>query len=137
MAVLEEAGLLQSTNTIATVSEIFSPHIQRRVKRYQPTAVGWQYLRQNRATLGQSTGFCYGTKTVDSIVNWTEPTAIGLATQTEVTYTYKISNLAPWAERTDIQNQFGDVRATIAGISKTDELVGLQLTNQGWEVTSR
>jgi hypothetical protein len=137
MAVLEQAGLLQSKDTVVTVPEIFGPSIQRRVKRYQPTAAGRQYLQQNRTPLGQSAGFCYATKTVDSIVNWTEPTTIGPTTQTEVTYTYKISSLAPWAKRTDIQNQFGDIRATIAGISKTDELAGLQLTNQGWEVPAR
>ena len=137
MAVLEQAGLLQSTDTVVTVPEIFGPSIQRRVKRYQPTAAGRQYLQRSQAPLGQSAGFCYGTKTVDSIVKWTEPTTFGSATQTEVTYTYKISSLAPWAKRTDIQNQFGDIRATIAGISKTDELAGLQLTNQGWEVPAR
>jgi LysR family transcriptional regulator, benzoate and cis,cis-muconate-responsive activator of ben and cat genes len=55
-------------------------------------------------------------------------------TQTEVTYTYKVSGIASWAQRPDIQAQFADIRATISGISKTDELAGLQLTNQGWEV---
>jgi hypothetical protein len=137
MAVLEQAGLVQSTETVATVPEIFGPSIQRRVKRYQPTAIGRQYLQQVQAPLGQSAGFCYGTKTVDSIIRWTEPAMIGPAPQSEVTYTYKISNLAPWAQRADVQNQFNDIRATVAGISKTDELAGLQLTNQGWEIPTR
>jgi len=137
MAVLEQAGLVQSTDSVVAVPEIFGPSIQRRVKRYQPTAIGRQYLQQVQAPLGQSAGFCYGTKTVDSIVKWTEPAMIGPATQSEVTYTYKISNLAPWAQQADVQNQFIDIRATVAGISKTAELAGLQLTNQGWEVPTR
>ena len=137
MEVLEQAGLVQSTDSVVAVPEIFGPSIQRHVKRYQPTALGRQYLQQVQAPLGESAGFCYGAKTVDSIDKWTEPAATGPATQSEVTYTYRISNLAPWAQRRDIQNQFGDIGATIAGISKTEELAGLQLTNQGWEVAIR
>lgn len=59
---------------------------------------------------------------------------MGAATQTDVTYTYKIPDLAPWAKRLDVQREFGDVRATVSGISKSDEIIDLQLTNQGWEV---
>lgn len=134
MAALEQAGLVQSTDMITTVPELFGASIQRRVRRYQPTETGHQYLQQKQVSLGQSAGFCYGTKVVDTITKWTEPTPMGPAVQTEVTYTYKITGLAPWAQRPDIQNQFGDVRAAIDGISKTDELAGLLLTNHGWEV---
>ena len=62
---------------------------------------------------------------------------MGAGSQSEVTYTYKVANLAPWAERPDVQREFGDVRTTIGGISKSNEIAGLQLTNQGWEVPSR
>lgn len=83
---------------------------------------------------GKTTSFCYGDKTVDAIVKWTEPATVGAATQTEVTYTYKIAELALWAERSDVQREFGDLRATVSGISKADEKVDLQLTDHGWEV---
>jgi hypothetical protein len=134
MAALEQAGLVQSTEKILTVPEVFGGSIRRQVRRYQPTAAGTRYIKSSRALLNQTAGFCYGTKTVDAIVKWTEPVATGPVTQTEVTYTYKISGLSPWAQRPDIQAQFADIRATISGISKTDELAGLQLTNQGWDV---
>jgi len=134
MAVLEQAGLVESTDTVATVPEVFGPSIQRRVKRYQTTNTGRQYLQQARAPFGWTAGFCYGTKAVDSIVKRTKPAVIGPSTQSEVTYTYKISNLAPWVQRADVQAQFGDIRTTVAGISKTNELAVLQLTNRGWEV---
>jgi hypothetical protein len=134
MAVLEQAGFVQPIDTMATVPEILSGNTGRRVKRYEPTVTGKQYLRQNQAPLIQTAGFCYGAKTVDSIVKWTEPTAMGPATVTEVTYTYRISDLAPWAQRPDIQKQFGDIRQTIDGISKTNELAEIQLTNKGWEI---
>jgi hypothetical protein len=134
MAVLEGSGLVRSSDTVAAAPGIFGPSAPRRVKRYEPTEEGKKYLQQVPGTLGQRTGFCYGDKTVDSIVKWTEPVTMGASSQTEVTYTYKISNLAPWAQQSDIQHEFGDVRATVNGISKANEVAGLQLTNQGWEV---
>jgi hypothetical protein len=134
MAVLEGTGLVRSSDTVAAAPGIFGPSTPRRVKRYEPTEEGKKYLQQVPGALGQRTGFCYGDKTVDSIVKWTEPVTMGASSQTEVTYTYKISNLAPWAQRSDIQHEFGDVRTTVNGISKANEIAGLQLTNQGWEV---
>jgi hypothetical protein len=107
------------------------------VKRYEPTDAGRKYLRQVPAVLGQSAGFCYGDKTVDSIVKWTEPVTTGPYSQSEVTYTYKIANFAPWAERPDIQREFGDVRTVVNGVSKSNEIAGVQLTNQGWQVPAQ
>jgi len=130
MAVLEAAGLVRSSDTVAATPGVFGPGAPRRVKRYEPTDAGKAYFRQVSVVLGQSAGFCYGEKTVNSIVKWTEPTS----SQAEVTYTYKIANLAPWATRADIQREFGDVRAIVNGISKSNQIAGLQLTNQGWEV---
>lgn len=137
LAVLEAAGLVHSSDTVAATPGILGPGAPRRVKRYEPTEAGKKYLQQVPGVLGQSAGFCYGDKTVDSIVKWTVPVTMGAGSQSEVTYTYKISNLAPWVERPDVQREFGDVRATVGGISKSNEIAGLQLTNQGWEVPSR
>jgi len=52
-------------------------------------------------------------------------------------YTYKIANLASWAARPGVQHEFGGIRTTVNGISKANEIAGLQLTNQGWEVPSQ
>jgi hypothetical protein len=138
MAVLEQAGLVRSSNTSAVVhgmlDALHGSTPPQPVKRYEFTAEGQKYFRKTPGILGQTTSFCYGEKTVDSIVKWTEPVAMGGATQTEVTYTYKIAGLAPWAKRPDVQREFGDVRGTINGISKSNEMVDLQLTNQGWVV---
>ena len=138
MTVLEQAGLVRSSNTTAVVDgmldALHGPTPPQPVKRYELTAEGQKYFQTTPGIFGQMTSFCYGEKTVDSIVKWTEPATMGAATQTEVTYTYKITDLAPWAERFDVQREFGDVRATVSGISKSNEIVGLQLTNQGWEI---
>ena len=71
---------------------------------------------------------------VDSIVKWTEPMTTGPSSESEVTYTYKLVNLAAWAEQPGMQRAFPDIRTTISGASKTDRIAGLQLTNKGWEV---
>jgi hypothetical protein len=137
MAVLETAGLVHSSDAVVATPSIVGPGAPRHVKRYEPTEAGNKYLQQVPGVLGQSAGFCYGDKTVDSIVKWTEPVTMGAGSQSEITYTYKIANLAPWAERPDVQSEFGDVRTTVSGISRSNEIAGLQLTNQGWEVPSQ
>ena len=58
----------------------------------------------------------------------------GPSSQSEVTYTYKLVNLAAWAEQPGTQHAFPDIRTTIGRASKTDQIAGLQLTNKGWEV---
>jgi hypothetical protein len=137
LAVLEAAGLLRSSDTIAPTPGILGPGAPRHVKRYEPTEEGKKYLQQAPGIFGQSSGLCYGDKAVDSIVKWTESPAAGLYSQTKVIYTYKIENLAPWAKRSDVQQEFGDVRTTVSGISKSNEIARLLLTNQGWEVPGR
>jgi hypothetical protein len=134
MSVLEAAGLVHFSDTVAATPGIFGPGAPRRVKRYEPTESGNKYLQQIPGVLAQNAGFCYGDKTVDSIVKWTEPVTMGPYSQTEVTYTYKIVDPASWAERPDVQRAFSDIQTTVTGASKTTQIAGLQLTNKGWEV---
>ena len=135
---LERASLVQATDTTAVVhgmlDSLRGSAPPQPVKRYELTAEGQKYFRQIPGTLGQPRGFCYGQKTVDTIVKWTEPAAVGRSSQTEVTYTYRIVDPAVWAERSDVQQAFPDIRANFKGASKATELAGLQLTNRGWEV---
>jgi hypothetical protein len=137
MAALEQAGLVHGSNTTAVLHGMMGalgPSAPRPVRRYELTDQGRKYFQLKPGVFGQNSAFCYGRKSVDSIVKWTEPTAMGPYTQSEVTYTYRIADLASWAQRADVQQSFGDIRATVSGISKADEAAGLQLTNKGWEV---
>lgn len=137
LAALEQAGLVHSTNTTAVahgmLDALQGATPPQPVKRYELTDDGKKYYRQISGMFGQTGSFCYGQKTVDSIVKWTEPPT-GEGSQSVVTYTYKITNLAPWAKRADVQQAFSDLRQTVNGASKTNEMAGLQLTNKGWEV---
>lgn len=138
LAALEEAGLVHSSDTTAVVhgmlDSLQGSTPPQPVKRYELTPEGKKYLRETPGPLGQTSEFCYGQKSVDSIVKWTEPVTAGPYSQTEVTYTYRIVDPATWAERPEVQQVFSDIRTTIAGASKATEVAGLQLTNKGWEV---
>jgi len=137
LAALEEAGLVHSTNTTAMVhgmlDALWGSRPPQPVRRYELTDQGKQYYRQIPATFGQNGIFCYGQETVDSIIKWTEPATMEGVTLSEVNYTYKIANLAPWAKRPDVQQAFPDLRQTLNGASKANQIAELQLTNKGWE----
>jgi hypothetical protein len=107
------------------------------VKRFQLAGEGQKYFQQVSGTFGQTGGFCYGQKTVDSVLKWGEPVTTSGYSETEVTYTYKIVNMASWAERPDIQQAFPDVGVTLGGASKTNQAAALQLTSNGWQVSGR
>lgn len=138
LAALEQAGLVQATERTAVVHGMLDPlrgsTPPQPVKRYELTADGQKYFQQIPGTLGQASGFCYGQKSVDSIVKWTEPATERSSPQAEVTYTYRIVDPASWAKRPEVQQAFSDVRTTVNGASKTTEVAGLQLTSRGWEV---
>jgi hypothetical protein len=138
LAALERAGLVHSSDTTAVVHGMFDPlrgsTPSQPVKRYELTPDGGKYFQQIPGRLGRVGGFCYGHKSVDAIVKWAEPISEETSSGTEVTYTYKIPDVAPWAQRTDVQQAFSDIRANVTGASNTPEIVGLQLTNTGWVV---
>lgn len=137
LAALEQVGLVHGNETTATVHGMLDPlrgsTPPQPVRRYELTADGRKYFQQIPGTLGRASGFCYGLKSVDSVVKWTEPAA-GTTSQIEVTYTYRIVDAASWAQRSEVQQAFSDIRTTINGASKTTEVAGLQLTSEGWEV---
>lgn len=137
MAALERAGLVRGSDTTAVIRGMMGalgPSAPRPVRRYELTNEGRKYFQVKPGILGQSSAFCYGHEAVDSIVTWTKPESMGSILQSEVTYTYKMPDLAPWAKEADVQQAFGDIRTTVNGISKAHESVSLELTTKGWKV---
>ena len=138
LAALERAGLVQFSNTTAVVQSManalsLGPHKAELVKRYTVSSKGQKYFGKVRGTLGQADGFCYGHETVDTIVNRTESETQGDYSETTVTYTYKIPDLAAWAKLPDVQQAFPLIGTTLemAGKNRT---IALHLTNKGWTV---
>lgn len=136
-ATLQQAGLLHSSHMVAVMHDSYglgSPQPQP-LTRYELTDEGKKYFKQTPNLFGGKTSdFCYGQEKVDSIVKWTEPMTMGPYTMTQVTYTYKLENLADWAKRSDIQGAFPNIKTNVDGASKTEASAELQLTNKGWEV---
>lgn len=141
LVALEQVGLLHASDTTVVVHGMLDPlrgsGPAQHVKRYELTEAGKKYFQQIPGMLGQTNGFCYGQKSVDAIVKWTEPVSIGASSQTEVIYTYKIVDVAPWTQSPGVLQAFPDIRTTVNGASKTTEVVGLQLTSKGWEVPAQ
>jgi hypothetical protein len=141
LTALQQAGLVSESDTTAVVHGMLDAlrgsSQPQPVRRYQLTADGLKYFQQVPGAFGSTGGLCYGQKIVDSVVKWSDPVTMNGSSQTEVTYTYKIANLAPWAARSEVQRAFPDIGATVGGISKTNETAGLQLTNAGWEVAKQ
>lgn len=136
LAALEHGGLLQSTNMTAVVESManalsLSPKKPEPVKRYTVSSEGQKYFQRVQGTFGQSDGFCYGHEKVDSIVNWTEPETRGNYTETTATYTFKIPDLAVWAQLPEIDQAFPAINATLASAGK-NQSIPLHLTNNGW-----
>ncbi len=139
LVALQHAGLVSETDTTAVVHGILDAlrglTPPQPVRRYQLTTEGQKYFQQVPSTLGQTGSFCYGQKAVDSVLKWGNPVAMDGYSQIEATYTYKIVDLAPWVERPEIKQSFPDIEAMVGGTSKTNQIAGLQLTNNGREIS--
>ena len=138
LTALRRVGLVSETDTTAVVHGMLDAlrgsAPPQQVRRYQLTGEGQKYFRQVPGTFGQTGGLCYGQKAVDSVLRWSNPTTVDGRSQSDVTYSYRIDNLAAWAERPEIQQAFPDIGAAVGGASKTNQTIGLQLTDKGWQV---
>ena len=100
---------------------------------------GKAYLRPADMDKGAfSTGarqLCYGTPEVVEITNFTKPADAMGVTVTNVQYTYRLVDVAPWASDTELTTQFEwlSERTASNSIEKDDDLV---LTNSGWALHS-
>ena len=109
----------------------------RTVTHYELTAAGKAALRRpgsnSSAMSSGKADLCYGRKAVDTIVTWDAPISLGEFKGTTVTYTYKLEDLAPWANDDRIKRAFPDLVRTLEGAGNTQDKHGVQLTNLGWE----
>jgi hypothetical protein len=138
LTALQQAGLVSESDTTAVVHGMLDAlrgsGPPQPVRRYHLSAEGQKYFQQIPGTFGRTGGLCYGQKTVDTVIKWGDPETVNGTSQTDIVYTYKIMNLAPWAEQPKIQQAFPDVGSTVNGISKRNQTIGVRLTDNGWEV---
>ena len=112
----EEEGVLNpgTTNTVDYVG-------------YKFTAMGAQYVRPAELDAGSVQAgipqLCYGTKQVVDVLNFTEPVAIAGVKASNVKFTYKLVDIAPWVHSPSLKARANNI------LEDSEDLV---LTNKGW-----
>ena len=137
MAALEKAGLVHSQNTETEYTTLSGRPAKAKVLRYELTDEGKKFYREKDVVgLGPSKealgDICFGQQTLDKVSKTEGPTKIGDTTGATIYYTYRIENLADWANNPDIQKVFPGVIGTLHGAGKTTVSQALVLTPQGW-----
>jgi hypothetical protein len=138
MASLEKVGLVRSQNAEAEYTTLSGRPAKAKVLRYELTDEGKNFYREkdvvglgpNKEALGD---VCFGQEVVDNITKTDGPIKIGDTTVATLYYTYRINNLADWANNPDIQRAFPGIVPTLNGAGKTTVNQALKLTKQGWE----
>jgi len=137
MAALEKAGLVRSQNAEAEYTTLSGRPAKAKVLRYELTDEGRKFYREkevvglgpNKEALGD---ICFGQQTLDKVSKTEGPNKIGDTTGATIYYTYRIDNLADWANNSDIQKVFPGIVGTINGAGRTTVNQALVLTAQGW-----
>ena len=137
MAALEKVGLVHSQNTEAEYTTLSGRTAKAKVLRYELTDEGKKFYREkdvvglgpNKEALGD---ICFGQQTLDKVSKTEGPNKIGDTTGATIYYTYRIDNLADWANNPDIQKVFPGIIGTLNGAGKTTINQALVLTAQGW-----
>ncbi|SAK89844.1 hypothetical protein AWB77_04949 [Caballeronia fortuita] len=73
---------------------------------------------------------CYAHVKLDKVVGWTEPDPT--AHRSDVTYTYKLENVASWADDRDIKRAFPEVTASDREAGETKLHIILEQRADGW-----
>lgn len=113
-----------------------------RPRRYELTEAGEQVYRAvpaGRMNLSKPAGsFCYGVAVVDSVVRYTEPAEGAGQVQTEVTYTSRIADVAPWARDPDLRRLSPEIERELGGGAPLRETRSILVrTSDGWRVAPR
>jgi hypothetical protein len=138
MAALEKVGLVHSQNTEAEYTTLSGRPAKAKVLRYELTDEGKKFYRErnvvglgpNKEALGD---ICFGQQALDKVSKTEGPVKIGDTTGATIYYTYRIDNLADWANNPEIQKVFPGIVRTLNGAGKATLNQNLTLTDQGWK----
>lgn len=140
---LMHAGLVTESTAMVKPAfnqiDLFHPNQQVPGVRYELSKEGSKYVRNAVRTramslMGPAQQLCYADKKLADLVRWTEPTATMGRTITEVTYTYKLVNIANWARNVDVERAFYTERELAAADTPKEAKITLVLMNDGWRV---
>ena len=127
---LEKLGVLEVTRFQKSEKSALNPGTTNTVDYvgYTFSAMGAQYVRPAELDTGSvqagTPQLCYGTKQVVDVFNFTEPVAVSGVKASNVKFTYKLIDIAPWADSPSLKASENN---TLEG---SEDLV---LTKNGWK----
>ena len=134
---LEKVGLLKAKEIEIEASNASKKNPKKTTTKkimYELTDLGKQYYVEIKMHSIVLKGFRYGEMTVDRIIKWKGPIDFKEYKQWSVYYTYKIKNIADWAQDKDVQKAFPDIKRELDGVRKETKHQTVNLTSSGWEV---
>ncbi|MDR5762896.1 hypothetical protein [Caballeronia sp. LZ035] len=133
LAALEKAGLIaRAATTPANASA------KQNGVAYSLTGEGQKYAVETNRPAGDPNAtndphtwkICYAHVKLDKVAGWTEPDPT--AHRSDVTYTYKLENVASWADDRDIKRAFPEVAASDREAGETKLHITLEQREDGW-----
>lgn len=140
---LVQVGLVEKASAMVKPNfnqvDLFHPNQQVPGVRYQLSKEASKYLHNDvriraMSAMGAEEQLCYADKRLADVLRWTEPAATRGRTITEVTYTYKLVDVANWARNADVERAFFTNRELAAADNSMEAKTTLVLMNDGWHV---
>ncbi|MDR2127657.1 MAG: hypothetical protein LBP52_01125 [Burkholderiaceae bacterium] len=139
MAVLEAAGLVKSEDAERDIVDMFTDKptgSKIKLKRYTLTDAAKPFVQERKISYvrdEKQPDLCWGKKVLDKVVKWEGPFKLGDYQEVGVTYTYKITDMADWAKKPEIQAAFPyTLKRDLDGVGKQSQHA-VKLTSEGWE----
>jgi hypothetical protein len=118
---LESVGLVSGVEGERTVNGKVQKYVT-----YRRTATG--------ASSFSGVTFCYAKATLDRVVKWKGPVALGDYKAAFVYYTVKTSGIADWARAPAVIAAFPAVASIVNGEPAKERQIVLDLSSDGWDV---
>lgn len=135
---LVKLGLLSKEDSIKVSENMFNKKLltKESAVKYSLKAKGEKVatlIRKNTAFSSGKTKICYGVYKVEDIIDFSEPADMFGQKISKVNYTYKISNVASWAENDVLKMKYATLKKDLNSSQKSERgKVILILTNKGW-----
>ena len=141
MEALLRAGLVKRTQMMVapSVGAMLEGNSPKPVPgyRYEVAESARKYMMEVRNAMGgTSAELCYANKKVDEVVRFTEHAPVNGMTASQVTYTWKPTNIADWARNADVETRFNTAQFLRAADSPQQAQMDLVLSNDGWHFQS-
>lgn len=136
---LVRAGLVRRTQVMMKRSSMDWMLEDRRPKqvsgyRYDFSDTGKKYVVQVHGLMGTAPALCYGKKKVVDIVRYSEPSPAMGMTVSQVTYTWRLTDIAEWARNPEVEKTFHTQQWLATADTPKEAQASLALSNDGWHV---